>query len=295
MLQGIILCILTGIIWAMLGANSSRMAKSGCDPIAFSAVSTSFSMLWAWLFVADWGKLLHQSIPRFNDLLIIMPLSAVAGTAYSIFMLYAMKKGHTGISWTISQSAMVVPFLLSIAIWNDKVSYAGMAGVAMVLLTFLLLGSNKGVKTTQKTEFIWYPLIALTFISISLQQLITMIPSHWAGWTDVANLRIPIAGTTSFIIQISLMLIMKKRANKKILLNALIQSILGIISSKIFYTAMDLISPTGYLPIVYPLAVSICIIGVTLYSMFIIKEHFGKREVIGVVSGLAGIILISIR
>lgn len=295
MLQGIALCILTGLIWAVLGANTSRMAKSGSDPVAFSAISSFFSMLWAWIFVADWDRLIHQSVPRLGDLLIVMPLTSIFASAYSILMLYAMKKGHTGISWTIGQSAMVVPFILSIVIWNDKVTASGIIGITFILLTLILLGSSKSNQTTQKTELIWYPIILLTFISISLQQLFSMIPSHWAGWADVANLRIPLSATTSFAIQIVLMLAMKKRPDRKIALNALFQSSLGIIGSKIFYTSMDLISPTGYLPIVYPLAVSICIVGVTLYSMFIIKEYFGRREVLGVVTGMAGIILISIR
>lgn len=295
MLQGIILCILTGLIWAVSGANTSRMARSGSDPVAFSAISSLFSTLWAWLFVADWDKLINQSIPRLGDLLIVMPLTSVFASAYSILMLYAMKKGHTGISWTIGQSAMVVPFILSIVIWNDKVTATGIAGIAFILVTLILLGSSRSAQTTQKTELIWYPIILLTFISISLQQLFSMIPSHWEGWTDVANLRIPLSATTSFAIQIILMLAMKKRPDRRIVLNALFQSVLGITGSKIFYTSMDLIAPTGYLPIVYPLAVSICILGVTLYSMFIIKEYFGKREVLGVVTGLAGIILISLR
>ena len=58
---------------------------------------------------------------------------------------------------------------------------------------------------------------------------------------------------------------------------------------------MDLLKTSGLLPVVYPLAIGISIIGVALYSGVVLKEKFKVGQLVGIFIGITGIILISLQ
>jgi multidrug transporter EmrE-like cation transporter len=91
------------------------------------------------------------------------------------------------------QSALVVPFVLSMVVWREPLRYGGIAGVILVVTGIIVLGrlgsdAGQSIKTGSR----WLLLAVLAFGCIGLQQTFCSIPSHWTGWEDSAGLQVPL-------------------------------------------------------------------------------------------------------
>ena len=61
-----------------------------------------------------------------------------------ILMQKGMRGGHHGIVFTISQSAMIIPFLCGIIIFGEKITLYQLAGMIFVLISFVAFGMGQG-------------------------------------------------------------------------------------------------------------------------------------------------------
>ena len=62
-----------------------------------------------------------------------------------------------------------------------------------------------------------------------------------------------------------------------------------------FYRGLDLLVKTGCAGLGYPLAIGVCVIGFSFYSILILKEKFASLSLAGLGAVCIGIILIAIR
>lgn len=295
MVTGILLSVVTGILWMLIGVVFSRIAKLKEDAVAFMTVSSFFTLLWSMTFILKWDYLKGGDIPRLKELIIVMALAGVFNTLNSIFMMFSMSKGHSAAIWAIGQSAMVTPFLASIFIWGEKINLAGISGVFFILLMITIFGLKKEEGTAENASKGWIIWALITFMAVSGNQVLSTIPSHWKGWEDVGNLRIPISWLGAFIFQVIAFVLMKKKLNKTVIKYGFLQSVFIILGQKLLFYCMDLLNKVGYISVVYPIAVGVSIIGMTFYSLIIAKEKVDKLSLGAMAAGLAGIILVSLK
>ena len=293
MLTGLLLCIGTGLLWTLIGILFTRISKSQDHPLTYMASALFFTALWAWLFTANWYTLGSGSIPALEAFLPIIILAGALNSAYSIFMLYAMRRGHNAVTWTIGQSAMVVPFLASLVFWHDRVIWNGSLGVGIIFFSILILGFGRSREEKSGRDYVWLVLAICTFLCVGISQTLFTIPSRWQGWTDAASLRIPVSTLAGFLLQAGILLRLRKFPGRQALLTGFFQSIISIVGQRMLFAGMDILGSYGMVSVVYPLSVGVCIVGVSLYSLLIMKERFKITEVSGIAAGLAGIILIS--
>ena len=150
---GFFLVFIVGSMWFLIGVVLSRVATLNVPEIAFFALGNVITAFFAWLVIADWSILLHKTPVNLFGLIFWMALAGVFNTFGQLLLVFAMRKGHKGISWGITQAAMLIPFLLSIIIWKEAVT--GILGIVFMIMAILImsLGKNSIDASSQKSRF----------------------------------------------------------------------------------------------------------------------------------------------
>jgi len=285
--------VLAGLTWTAIGVVFSKVANKGIDSVAFITVAAFFTMIFSAPMVR-WQVVFSEPVDNLLLLTILMLISGALNMLASYVMLIAMGKGHNGYTWAIGQSAMLIPFVMSIVIWRDRVSGAGIVGMALILTMVVALGASKS--SGGKTDYsrIWLVLSLTVFLLYGIQQTINTIPTRWDGWSDSLNLRVPLSFAGGFLFQLVLLLCSKGKITKSSVISGFFAAILIVAGGVFIFQSIDLLGELGLLPVVYPLAISISIMGVSLYSAVFLKESFKLLQIAGLAIGFVGIVLVSI-
>ncbi|MBN1349454.1 EamA family transporter [candidate division KSB1 bacterium] len=297
MLQGLLFIVLTGILWSIVGIVFGYIARKRFDFIAVMGISTPFNALMTWLFVADHQQLFNDGVSRTPELILVMVLSGIISVIAFIIMQQAMRIGHHGIIWTISQSAMVIPYLFGVLVFGESVPLLKGLGMLVILSSFVLLGIGKNsARLVHGAEAgtSWFILALVAFLLLGIHQSLTTLPTYWHNWQDSARLRIPLIYSGLALGYLTLMFLGRRIANRRELWLALILSAVGIPSNLMLYRGMDLLRQVNMVSISYPLALGITIASFVLYNLCIVREPTSKISLIGLVATVSGLVLISV-
>jgi len=77
-------------------------------------------------------------------------------------------------------------------------------------------------------------------------------------------------------------------------LPALGYAVLVILGQKLLFSALDLLGREGHLAIAYPVSLSLCMLVVTLWEIFIWRTTPSRSTLLGLAAGLAGVICLSL-
>lgn len=292
---GILFTAAVGLLWSGIGVFHSRVGRRNWSIPLYYAYTGLFSCLLLAGTVVRWSVLFSGQMSRIPELVGVIAPAAVLNILAMMFLLAAMRSGHNGFSWTIGQSAMMIPFTASVVLWGDPTLPIHWAGVLLSLCALVLIGLQKENAPEQSVSAKWIYLAFCGFLLNGIAQTCHTIPSRWAGWKDTANLR-PFLGTfTGFVFSAVWAATGKKRPDRDLLLTAAGAACIGTLSNVLLYQAMDRMSRAGMLALVYPLAVSVCIVAFNLYSFVVLKERFGRWGFLASFLGVTGIILLSMR
>jgi multidrug transporter EmrE-like cation transporter len=295
MLTGILLIIVAGILWGGVGVLFSRVIRAGVPAPAYYASAALFVLPLAAAFHVRWSVLLHEPVPLAGRLAVVMGLGGMANLTGMLLMMAAMRRGHQGASWAIGQTAMVIPFLASVLVWGDQVSAVKFGGVASVAGAIVLLGLSRDRGRPGPLDVRWLATALLCLAVLGAAQTLFTVPSRWPGWTDAANLRIPLGALGGLVVGGIVCVARGIRPNRLALTYAACGALLTVISQNLFFDALDRLAASGLLFAAYPLAVGVCIVAFALYSRLALREHFGWGKAGGVALGLLGITLISVN
>lgn len=293
---GLMYVVLAGLTWTAIGIAFSKVANKEIDSVVFITVAAFFTMIFS-VPMVRWQLVSSEPVTNLPPLIILMLISGAFNMLASYVMLIAMGKGHNGYTWAIGQSAMLIPFLMSIVIWRDAVSVSGIIGMTLMLVMVITLGACKSRGEGDKKQSysrLWLILSLIVFLLYGIQQTINTIPTRWYDWNDTLNLRVPLSFTGGFIFQLILLLFSKRKITKPSVIRGFFAAILIVVGGVFIFLAIDNLNDYGLLPIVYPLAISISIMGVSLYSVAYLKENFKFLQIVGLLVGFIGIVLVSI-
>lgn len=300
MAHGVTLVILVGFCWSLTGVLFSRAAARGLNFFAFLGAASFISAALSWTFLADHHALLAGGVPGLFPLAPVMIASGVLNSIGIVCLNRAMRGGHHGTAWTITQSALVIPFLCGVVLFGGSVSAGSGLEVLLVLVSLLLLvsgvpASRAREKAGPRKPASWLPAALFSFLLLGAHQTLTTVPSYWQNWSDAAGLRPPLLYSGIVIGYARHTLVHRRSIDGTALLFASILSAVGIFAQVLLYRAMDLLAPAGLLPIVYPLAVSTAIISFAVYSIFLIREKISPGYLAGIGCGISGLLLIALR
>lgn len=295
MFKGIILITLTGLIWCGNGIIFSYAARKSLDFIVIMVISTFWGAALSWLFISKPQMILNGTASRWGELAMIMLSSGIIGTIGVIVMQNAMRKGHHGMVWTISQFALIVPFLFGVIIFHEPTTLMKNIGIFCVAASFVAfgLGQSRFHQSANKTFVIWFPMSLLAFSILGIHQSLTLIPGYWRNWEDSANLRGALINTGCFVSYLIVLIFSIRLPNRDEIKLGLLSGIFVFTSPIILFRSMDLLAKANMLAMVYPMTVGVCIIAFVIYSALFLKEKLSVSTLAGIGAGIAGLMLIS--
>jgi len=295
-IEGLLLAVVTGLMWTGIGAVYSRVAREGHDIISFQMVAGGLISVMAW-WLCDWPTILAGPVPHLRPLAVNMAFAGVVGAAAMMVLMSAMRRGHHAVTWTVSQSALVLPFLAGIFIWHDAARPTGTAGVAAVLVSLVLLGvsrSKQGQDGSGGWVSVWLVLTVLAFVLIGCQQTICTIPNRWPGFHDAGRMRVALGSTSSAVFLAVVNLLRRRWPEREVLALCVLCALFGITGAVTLFAALDFMQKVGQVAIVFPLCVGVCVVGFSLYSRAWLKERLGLVGAVGLALSVLGIVLMGL-
>lgn len=193
MVEGFSFAFLVALLWAGVAASYRRVTDRGFELTPFIAVATSVSALVS-LAMVRWDAILGGRVERFWPLLLLMGIRGVCAQTGMLLVARAMATGAGAVSWTFVQSAMMAPFVFSVAYWGERPRPWQWLGLAAAMVGLYLLAASRARSTAlaPDRQRAWLLLTVSGFASFAVAQTLSLAPSHWPGWEDVARLRVPI-------------------------------------------------------------------------------------------------------
>jgi len=297
-LAGLLLVVFVGLIWAGAGAALSQGARRGVDPIGLFGLASVFILLGAWAFLPDYGALAAGPPPRIARLAAVVIIGGAVVAIGTVCVQLGMGRGHHGVVWTISQSALVIPFLAGVVIFGEPFVIHRGLGVVLVIASLSLLGAAKEQAAPDaarpRTRVSWLGFALLALVLLGVAQTCMTVPSHWDDWQDTANLRVPLLAIGRASPMLLLLAIRRPRLNRPAVLPVAYLTFNGICSHQILFIGMDKLRAADMVSIAFPMAVGTCIVAFAGYSLLIIRESVSRQRLIGIAAGVAGVTLVAV-
>jgi len=293
MVKGLLLLLITGVLWCICGVLFSIVSRKKIDFAVVMSVTTALNSLLCWLFFVDYEKITNA--PEVRSLVGIMFLVGILSSLAFIIIQHAMKDGPHGIIWTISQSAMVIPFLAGILLFQEPLLFWNGGGMLLVFCSFVLFGIKKNTPpiTNQNVSSKWFWLALSSFLVLGTSQAFSTVPSYWTGWVDSANLRPPLMSAGFALGYSGVMFYRKKRPTTESLKYSLLITLFTLPSYFTAYWSMDALSAFNKVSLVYPVSVGISIIGFGFYSLGVLREKSSWSSRFGMIIAVTGLGLLA--
>ena len=295
--MGLALVTLAGLLWAVTGGLIGRSARANNQGVAVLALASLVATVSAALCMPKF-KLLASGAPGGWPLLALTMGAAGAIGAYGTLLLQAaMRGGQQAVMWAIAQSALIVPFLAGVFFWGDIAPLHRAGGVAAVLLGMAFLGFAKhgddasGQIQPHRAAF---GLALIAFVCLGASQTLASSQGHWCDRADPGNLRVvffSLGATLGYMLSPE---IRNRNFEKSILLPAIALGANTALSQAVFFAGLDRLKAAGMGCIGYPLAVGTCIFGFALYSRVFLREKTNLIQSLGLLAGIAGIVLVAL-
>lgn len=222
-----------------------------------------------------------------------------------------MKKGPNSIVWVITQSGMVLTFMFGVIFLGDILNIFRIFGIILLFnaLVCLGIGKNKAAEeNNQGKSKVWIAWAFLAFLLCGSNQITNTIPSYDMNVQSNFNYAARAlfsAGATVIFALIWNLIANAKECLKQIVCECrnpwlwffvvAMQGLSLCCTYLLQYRCLDILATYNTASIAYPLLVSTCLCGFTLYSFMVLKEKLTCLQLIGLALSLIGIILICVK
>ena len=299
MLTGILMLLGTGLAWAFVGVIVSLTAKARYNMVTVFTMQSLMSLVVSLIIFPDYGGLAANGNSDLWMLAAVMLAAGLTGSIGILTLQRAMRAGHHGISWSVGQSALIVPFLAAVIFFDEPAPLLRLCGVLAILGSLIILGmarQNEPVKETDGAvkSSLCFVLALLALVIFGVQQTLTTVPSHLATMTDTMNLRIPLMYIGGGVVFVFLWLRKPVRPERREVVLALIATAIGITSYFLLFLGLDSLAVARATSIGYPVATGTCIIGFVAYSFLVMREACTPWHIAGMGLGITGIVFVSL-
>lgn len=296
MLIGILLVIAAGLMWTGIGCIYSHVGRRNYDIVTYCLTSSAVSALCAWCVFVDYPVLLRGPVPRAIPMTLCMLAVGLASGVAFLLITWAMRHGSHGVVWTLAQSAMVLPFIAGVILFHDACSMAQGLGVGAIALCILLLGLNllrKGDALAEpRRKRLWFAAALAAFFLLGINLTLSTVPSRWIDWQDTARLRVPLvySGVCLAYLPIG---IRTWRLEWRYVRLSVISAGVGLLGQYFLYAGMDRLATVNAVSLTYPIGIGVCVVGFVGYCAVWLRESLTILKVLGIASGVLGIVLLS--
>ena len=318
MLTGILLALLTGICWTIVGITFSQAAQRGLHP----AIMCLFHGFGVSVITAGWINWQGINTHTLPTLATCMTIAGIASTGGMIALQNAMRHGNHSTSWAIMQMGLICPFVVAVVFHGETPGIGPWAGLGVIVLSLFLLTEKKSNQQTSFTHA-WIIWVAAAWICTGLQQISFQWPSFALqqfsigekSFIDPGAIRIPIFMFISALTALFFYCLTASRqrqqdsaqeskptaqatnqqANWRIVgaLSA-ISIAANIIGQPAMAASSDYLAASSAGGIAFPIAIASCITLFTFYSMAFRREKMYSRMAVGLACCLTGALLLSL-
>lgn len=289
MLKALLLSLLTGLIWAAVGAIFGKAPGDRKKLISFFAVYSVIYCFSSLLLIpaqkTGWGEMMKLAA-------VMIPASAADLTGFWLLK-KVMDSGPQSIAWAGIQSAMILPFLGGMFLPGVHTTCFGWTGVLFMLTGLALLA--KGKKSTAKEnaagEKRFWIILGCAFLMTGTAQFLRLLPNYMSLSPTALAWRISLGAFVALITWNGIAATAGYDL-KGIWKTALLYGVVVLCGQYSFYQAADAAAECGWSSAVYPAAVGTCILLFSVYRVFFKKEKlslYGWLGILFIISGIAGL------
>ncbi|MBO4305045.1 MAG: hypothetical protein J6A21_10705 [Lentisphaeria bacterium] len=298
---GFFLVFIAGALWIGVGVSVSKCSEKKLNYNIVQGLAYLGSALFCAILLA--GKSLAYGTSGISWFGFVMcMLAGIANFFNYVLTGKAMQKGPNGLVWGIMQAGMIGSFLMGVTFFGEKPDFLRLTGLLLIVCGVLGMGLNKGGKNSSSPQDKSWVLLSLgAMVLVMVTHCCSTLPSFFPdlGKNDTVSrtLGMYLGGVTGFVLTTLPGMIRKRDFGRKgEWINAGILMVLNTSASLFFfYRGLDLLVKIGRAGLAYPLAIGVCVIGFSLYSLFVLKEKFARIALAGLGAVCAGIIMIAIR
>jgi len=294
-LQGILFALLAAVMWTGNAYAYATVARRGLPVIPFYALACSLGTISAAAQV-HWGILLGGQASHLPALMAVMLACGLANAGAMILILNAFACGHSAITWTFSQMAMVLYFLFSLLFWGESASGMQWAGLAVILVALAMLApsgaANDGPRPGARGR--WLALIVPAFFLLGGAQILFIVPSHWHEG-DPARLRSTLLLAIAALVGAGLAVVLRQRIRRAMLAPALLMAVCSSLGLAFVTASGNRLAAAGHSSLVYPISTAGSVILFAPISCFVLKEQFSTARWLGLAFAIAGVVMLSVR
>ncbi len=288
-LTGILLALVTGLLWNVSGIVNSICAKKDYDLYSYLLTNVVFTALFTGILSGGFIGVFRRDLLLFAG---VSMLSGVINTSGALFLQKALQKGHHGIIFLISQSSPAIPFIAGMVLLGDRPSFLKVGGVALIFAGMVLAALPKlreGSRNPGGKKLGWLPPALLSFGCFGIAHTMLALPSLMALPEGTAKYRTFLFYCGSSVLMTAAAAVRRRAhefaVNRALLLVGVVAAVLNVCSMSLFFKALDHLAAAHAVGLGSPLAISASLVGFTLYSWFYLRE---KREP----AALAGLLCI---
>lgn len=291
--MGLLLILLTGIVWGGIGIVLAVVARRQWNVLAFLSAATTLAAAGSWVFLAHWPSLLAGHVPRALPLVLLLTVAGIIGIGGMLSLQKAMTAGTAG--WTVGQSAMVIPFLVGILFLGEPPRLVGVLGLLAILGSLVAFSrSRKTSDSGSVSDHGWFRHALLALLLLGLQQSLCLIPSAWEGWNDTARLRIPLLLTSGAVALITVAGKKRLLPERSIRLPVTLYATLVIGGQVLLFAAMDRLRAENRLALAFPIAIGVSMVAMALWDRLAWRNRPDRPAWVGILLGLLGVVLLAL-
>ena len=299
MMTGFLLVIAAGFCWIGIGISVSKCSARGWDYNIVQGLNYLGATLICALILAGSGAFGSAwETPGWGVLMSC--LAGIANFYTYVFTSKAMQRGPNGLVWGIMQSGMIGSFLMGVLCFGEKAALLRLLGLALILGGILSMGLSKDRKSASGGKN-WILPSLTAFLLVMVTHCCNTLPSYFpetAGSSPVfRTMGFYFGGVIGFMLSTLPGMIRKHNfGGRNEWIVAGIMMLLNTSASVfLFYRGLDRLAKSGCGGLGYPIAIGVCIIGFSLYSLLILKEKFARLSLAGLTAVCFGIITISLK
>ena len=289
MTDAILLMLSTGVLWAIVGVVFGAAPSDRTRMFSFFAL---YQLLFA-AFV--WITQMPVSAPPREVLrlsALIVP-SAVMEIVAFLMLKIAMTCGSQGIAWSVSQSAMAVPFVCSVTFLGNPSTLSQWTGLALTITALALFAKGKPSKGPDVNGAAYWRLVLGAFALLGAAQFLRLIPGYAGFSKETLTWRLPLmspVGAVVWIAACATKRIWKPRSVWKVSVACAVAVVLG---QTCFFAATDAADALRATSLVMPVATGTNILLFALWCRFVRREQMSRAGWLAVALDVAGIALLS--
>ena len=298
---GIIAMIIVGASWCLFGLVMGDAPKKGIDSSLvqlWGAVVATVASVIIMIATSDYST---ASFKITFYVCAILAVSAALNFLMLELMSRAMQCGPNGVIWSIIQSAMVFPFMISMIFFDVKFTVLRGLGILLLLAALVLFAMTKDNSSSGGK---WKLLAFAGLVITAIQQNLSVLPSYFSEADNVPSIVRVIATELGFLIAAVIWNLCRMNAEhwKKIKSNLknstlwkytnALQFLNLFFSYTLFYPGLNIMAKYEMGGMSYPMMVGSCIVSFSLSSVFLLKEKFNIYQLGALIVCISGLIFI---